>query len=50
MTIKMKMKDGKSYEFRVTYQCPAYIFAECPSNPEMRGFFTSNYIKENQVI
>lgn len=36
-------------EFRITFECPLYIFCECDRHPELRGFFTTGYIIANRV-
>lgn len=39
---------GAVLTFQVTYQCPDYIFCECPTKPECRGFFTTQYVSKNK--
>jgi len=48
MSIKMKF-NGKELTFNVTYQCPEYVFCECPAEPSARGFFTQKYLSENTL-
>lgn len=36
--------------FTVTYECLDYIFCECVSKPELRGFFTTDYKIRNQIL
>lgn len=51
MKRKIKMQfQGKQYTFEVYYECPSYIFCECPEYPSARGFFTSGYVQANQSL
>ncbi len=40
---------GKVVEFTITYECPQYIFCECETHPQNRGFFTTAYINDNKA-
>ncbi len=42
------LHQGEMKEFRITYECPEYVFCECDADPGARGFFTRNYIAKNQ--
>jgi hypothetical protein len=43
------MFQGEVQMFRITYECPEYIFCECLTKPEARGFYTIQYILKNKV-
>lgn len=47
-TIKMKVAD-KIETFTITYECETYVFCECYKNPELRGFFTTQYINKHKI-
>lgn len=40
---------GRTLKFQVTYECPTYIFCECPLEPAARGFFTTGYVIANKL-
>lgn len=48
--IKMKTPSGIVETFAVMYECSEYIFCECVKHPALKGFYTANYIKLNQVV
>ena len=39
----------KKETFRIAYECDAYCFMECLTDPAKRGFFTRQYIVNNQT-
>lgn len=42
------MFQGNILTFRVTYECEMYMFCECDTKPEARGFFTKMYVALNK--
>lgn len=45
--IKM-LVNNKIDTYQVTYECAGYIFCECNSSPEKRGFFTTDFVNQNK--
>jgi hypothetical protein len=40
----------KPFTFNVLYKSETYLFAECPDNPALRGFFTRPFVEANKWI